>query len=162
MRNKDELLQILKKVTIFSGLKDSDLKSLCSTCSIILKKNNDILIEEDTQATEIFILISGKVKIILNLKKDPLELVELSPGSCFGEASVIGIQKHSASAIANGDCELFVLTRKMLMEIYANNKELFSLLILNIARELARRLFRTDQTLLHYKDFYSHRNEIKS
>ncbi len=159
MKTKEELIPILKKVTIFSGLKNSDIEFLCSQCSIVDKKDNDELIEEGTEATEIFILISGKVKIILNKDKDPLELVELCAGSCFGEASVIGIQKHSASAIAHGDCEIFILSRKVLMEIYADNKDLFSLLILNIARELARRLSRTDQTLLHYKDFYTHHQE---
>jgi CRP-like cAMP-binding protein len=63
---------------------------------------------------------------------------------------VIGIQNHSASAVAKEDTELSVLTRTMLMDIYDRDKNTFSMLILNIARELARRLHHTDQVLLHY------------
>jgi hypothetical protein len=38
----------------------------------------------------------------------------------------------------------------MLMSVYEKDKDVFSMLILNIARELARRLYKTDQVLLHY------------
>lgn len=150
MRKKKELLEVLKKVTIFSGIDEGRLEQIYRGCDIIKRKAGDIIVEEDTDATEIFILLSGRVKIVLDINKDPIEIVELGPGSCMGEASVIGVQKHCASAILTEDSELLVLSRKVLMEIYAKDKELFALLILNIARELARRLYQTDKVLLKY------------
>jgi hypothetical protein len=36
------------------------------------------------------------------------------------------------------------------MSIYASDKELFSILILNIAREVCRRLYASDDIFLHY------------
>jgi len=150
MENKDKLQSILKRVTIFAGIDNNGLEQICSMCKVIKKSKGDILVEEDTEATEIFVLLKGRVKIILNMKDDPFELLELGAGNCVGEASVIGIQKHSASVVAIQDSEVLVLSRKVLMDIYSNNKDLFSMLILNIARELARRLYNTDHTLLHY------------
>ena len=150
MKKKKELLAVLKKVTIFSGIDDDKLEQVYSGCDIVKRKAGNIIVEEDTDATEIFILLTGRVKIVLNIKEDPIEIVELGPGSCMGEASVIGIQKHCASAILTEDSELLVLSRKVLMDIYAKDKELFSMLILNIARELARRLYQTDKVLLKY------------
>lgn len=145
-----DLLPILKNVTIFSGFNDDEIGRICESCSILDTKVGEIILEENTPATEIFIILKGKVTIVLNLKDDPLELMEFGQGSCIGEASVIGIQNHSASAVVIEDSLLLVLSRQILMDIFNSDKGLFSLLILNIARELARRLHHTDEILLHY------------
>jgi hypothetical protein len=42
------------------------------------------------------------------------------------------------------------LSKKALMSIYESDKELFGILILNIAREVCGRLHSTDDILLHY------------
>jgi CRP/FNR family cyclic AMP-dependent transcriptional regulator len=146
----NELFSFLKNVTIFSSFSLDVLRELLGDCPRIFKKAGELIIEEGTPASEIFIIIKGRVSIILDLKSDPLVLAEFGPGDCIGEASVIGVQNHSASARVKEDAELFVLTRSILMSIYEKDKDVFSMLILNIARELARRLYKTDQVLLHY------------
>ncbi|NLE00895.1 MAG: cyclic nucleotide-binding domain-containing protein [Fibrobacter sp.] len=159
--NVDEILPILKGVTIFSGLGDDDVKRICESCSILEANSGEIILEEETPATEIFIILRGKVSIILGLKNDPLVLTEFGLGDCIGEASVIGIQNHSASAIVTEDAALLVLSRKVLMDLFEVDKSLFSLLILNIAREIARRLHHTDEILLHYGKTERFRQVIK-
>lgn len=148
--SQQELLDILRAVTVFSGFSDTELQQVCGSCSVMQARIGEVLFEQGTPATEIFILLKGKVTIILNLTEEPLELVELGPGSCIGEASVIGIQDHSASVVALTDSTLIVLSRKVIMQILEQDKGLFSLLILNIARELARRLHYTDEVLFQY------------
>jgi CRP/FNR family cyclic AMP-dependent transcriptional regulator len=140
----------LTKVTIFSPFSPEVLRELFSECPRILKKAGEKIVEEGTPASEIYIIVSGRVAIILDAKSDPFELAEFGPGDCIGEASVIGVQNHSATAVVKQDAELFVLSRSMLMSVYEKDKDVFSMLILNLARELARRLYKTDQILLHY------------
>ena len=158
MKVNKKLYAILKSVTIFSGLSENEIKEICLKCSSAKGAKEDIIIEQDTEATEIFILLTGGLKIILNIREAPIELAEMGPGHCIGEASVIGVQRHSASVVLTEDSEFIVLTRKALMEIYSGNKDVFSILILNIARELARRLYKTDHILAHYLD---HKNQVK-
>jgi CRP/FNR family transcriptional regulator, cyclic AMP receptor protein len=146
----EEFISILKNVTIFAGFSEKALHRVFSHCPIIEKKAGETIVEEGRTASEIYIILQGKVSIVLDIKSDPFELAVFGPGDVIGEASVIGVQKHSATAIAKEITELLVLTRTMLMEIYDRDKGTFSMLILNIARELARRLHRTDQVLLHY------------
>ena len=148
MHKKEFFKNLLKKVTIFSGIDENGIERLYSECRIVRKKAGDVVIQEGSDATDIYIILSGKVQIVLNVDNRPFELIELGAGNCVGEASVIGIQKHCASVSILEDAELMVLSGKVLMDIYAEDKEIFSLLILNIARELARRLYRTDQILL--------------
>lgn len=146
----NDALPILKSVTIFSGINDRNLEYIYENCALLEAQVGDILVEEGMPATEIFILLRGNVTIVLNLREEPIELVDFGRGNCIGEASVIGIQNHSASAVVLDDALLLVLTRKILMCIFETNKDLFSFLILNIARELARRLHHSDEILLHY------------
>jgi CRP/FNR family cyclic AMP-dependent transcriptional regulator len=148
----EEFISILKNVTIFAGFSEKALHRVFSNCPIIEKKAGETIVEEGQTASEIYIILQGKVSIVLDMKSDPFELAMFGPGDVIGEASVIGVQKHSATALAKEITELLVLTRTMLMEIYDRDKGTFSMLILNIARELARRLHHTNEILLEFSD----------
>jgi CRP/FNR family transcriptional regulator, cyclic AMP receptor protein len=143
-------IKILKNVTIFAGFNERELRRIFANCPVIEKAAGETIVEEGMPASEIYIILQGRVSIVLDRKSDPFELALFGPGDVIGEASVIGVQKHSATALAKETTELLVLSRSMLMEIYDRDKNTFSMLILNIARELARRLHRTDQVFLHY------------
>lgn len=146
-----DVAQILKNVTVFSGIDDKNLRMICDRCEVISFDTGTVIIEENTPATEIFILLKGSVAIVLGLQEEPFELLRFGSGNCLGEASVIGIQKHSASAITVEKSSLLVLSRSVLMEIFEIDKALFSLLILNIARELARRLHHSNELIMKYR-----------
>ncbi len=87
---------------------------------------------------------------MVDAKQTPLELIVFGEGHCFGETSVIGIQPHAATAISAEDTELIVLSRNALLSLFKIDLELFSILVLNIAREACRRLHKTDEILMHY------------
>jgi CRP-like cAMP-binding protein len=55
-----------------------------------------------------------------------------------------------ATAIAVEDSEVMVLSRQALLGLRNEDIELFALLMMNVAREIARRLKLTDDILLHY------------
>ncbi|MFW5959539.1 MAG: Crp/Fnr family transcriptional regulator [Chitinivibrionales bacterium] len=151
MQEGNSILEILQNVTIFAGVKNHDLESMCNRCEIISYPDQEVFIKEGVGSEEIYIITKGKVKVVLDVENDPLELLELGVGHCIGEASVIGIQNHSASVVAEGEVELLVLSRRVLMDIYNEDLKLYSLIILNVARELARRLRSSDRLLLRYK-----------
>ena len=143
-------IESLQSVTIFAGIRARDLQALLDDCEIIEYAANEVIIREGTPATEIYVILKGTVKVMLAYDNEPLEIIQLGQGNCIGEASVIGIINHSASVVAIEPTALLVVSRRALMHIFNTNKEMFSLLILNIARELARRLHRTDELLLNF------------
>jgi CRP-like cAMP-binding protein len=147
----NDMAPILKNVTVFSGMDDKSLRMICDRCEVLSYDSGTVVIEENTPATEIFILLKGCVAIVLGLPEEPFELLRFGSGNCLGEASVIGIQKHSASAITVEKSTLLVLSRSVMMEIFDADKALFSLLILNIARELARRLHHSNELIMKYR-----------
>ena len=146
----ENVLPILNKISIFAGLSDPQLYTLFKLLSRVSYKANEFVFEQGEEPSYIYIVKTGKVKIVVWEEQVPLELIVFEEGHCFGEASVVGIQPHEGTAIALTDTELIVLSREALMSIYESDKELFGILILNIAREVCRRLYASDDILLHY------------
>lgn len=146
----ENVLAILNKISILAGLTEPQLYALFRLLHKVTFKTNEIVFEQGDQPNHIYIVKKGEVKLVVWEEQIPLELIVFEEGHCFGEASVIGIQPHKGTAIAMTDTELIVLSRKALMSIYESDKELFGILILNIAREVCRRLHASDDILLHY------------
>ncbi len=148
----DETIAYLARVTIFAGIDEKGLKHLYEYASVCSYAENEYIIKKDTPGREILVLLEGHVKIMLGVEdnEERFEIIELKPGDCFGEVSMLGILNHSATAVASTQSSLLVLSRQLFMDVFNQNPRLFSILILNIARELARRLHKTDEILLQY------------
>jgi CRP/FNR family cyclic AMP-dependent transcriptional regulator len=131
-------------------LSEPQLYTLFRLLTEVTYKANENVFEQGDKPSHIYIVKKGKVKLVLWKNDTPFELIVFEEGYCFGEASVIGIQPHKGTAIAVEDAELIVLSRNALLSIYDSDKDLFSILILNIAREVCRRLHSSDDILLHY------------
>lgn len=146
----EDILPILNKISIFAGLSDKQLYTLFRLLEKAQYKARENIFNEGEEPSHIYIIQSGRVKLVVDAKQTPLELIVFGEGQCFGETSVIGIQPHAATAISVNDTELIVLSRSVLLSLFKNDIELFTILILNIAREACRRLHKTDEILMHY------------
>jgi CRP/FNR family transcriptional regulator, cyclic AMP receptor protein len=146
----ENVLAILNDISIFAGLTDKHLYSLFKLLQKLTFAPNEIIFAQGDKPSYIYIVEKGNVKITVSENDTTLELVTFKQGCCFGEASVIGIQPHKGTAIAIEKTELIVLSRQALMSIYDSDKEMFSILIMNIAREVCRRLHATEDVILHY------------
>ena len=146
----EDVLPILNDISIFAGLSDKQLYTLFRLLEKAHYKTGEKVFEQGSQPSHIYIIQSGSVKLVINEKLSPLELIVIEEGHCFGETSVIGIQPHAATAITVENTELIVLSRNVLLSLLKTDLDLFSILILNIAREACRRLHKTDEILMHY------------
>jgi CRP-like cAMP-binding protein len=148
--NIEDVLPIMGEIAIFAGLSDKQLYALFRLLKKAHYRAGEKVFEEGHEPSHIYIVQSGRVKLVVSAEKTPLELIVFGEGRCFGETSVIGIQPHAATAVCIDDTELIVLSRDALLSLYKSDVPLFSTLIFNIAREACRRLHKTDEILLHY------------
>jgi len=146
----ENVLPIINKISIFAGLNDKQLHSLFELLQTISYKAGETVFYQGTEPSHIYIIQSGRIKLVVSKDDTPLELAVFGQGDCVGETSVIGIQPHVATATAIEDTDLIVLSKQALLSIYKQDLELYSILLLNIAREACRRLHHSDQVLLHY------------
>lgn len=140
-----EILPVLSKISLFGGLNEQQVKELLPLIGQVSYQPEEEIFFRGAQPSHIYIVMSGRVKLDFGASDHPLAKLHFNAGDCFGETSVIGIQPHVASAIADEVTQLLVLSRAALMSLYERDTQLFALLILNIAREAARRLHNTDK-----------------
>ncbi|MHC4873805.1 MAG: cyclic nucleotide-binding domain-containing protein [Planctomycetota bacterium] len=146
----EEVVPILNKIAVFGGLNDRQLADIFKLLQKTKYAKGSFVFEKGDSPSHIYIVLSGRVELLLEAGGKFLAKNIFEKGDCFGETAVIGIQKHTASAVALEETKLIVLPRKALFNIWETDKELFGMLVLNIAREACRRLNQADETLLHY------------
>lgn len=143
----EKVLPILDKISIFGGLTESHLYQIFKRLMLVRYQAGEVIFHEGDSASYIYIVMSGQVTLGFDVGGEPRLKAVLEPGTCFGETSVIGIQPHSATTVATEKTDLLVLSGAALDEMYQSDKELFAMLILNIARESCRRLSKTNLKL---------------
>ncbi len=101
-------------------------------------QKSDIIFKENSTGEEMYILRSGKVKIILKDEKGEVEVNTIEqPGEFFGEMALIDSSIRSASAIADeNNTELEVLDRENFLKMIREHPEF----ALNIMHELSNRV----------------------
>ena len=144
----DSIKPILSELRIFGGVIDSQLVAILQKVELWILSTGDVVFHKGNEPMHIYIVKSGRIDLQLCENEVIIHKHELHVGECFGEASLMSMHKHTATAVAASDSEIIVLPKKALIELRHENVELFALLMMNIARELARRLYLTDELLL--------------
>ena len=150
--NTDDILPILNKISIFGGLDNKQLDFLFEILKQSNYKKGEYIFRQGEVPSNIYIIQKGRVRFIEEVDMTPYQIFEFGEGNCIGEASVLSKQPHVVSAVACEDTVIIVLSKEEFFKIFKKDKNLFSILILNIAREVCRRLKSSDDVLLHYID----------
>lgn len=144
------VIAVLEKISIWGGVSARQRDAIFKRLEWgVFKKGESVFVKGD-QPSHIYIVKQGKIDLVIGDEKVYVEKKTLSAGECFGVASLMSMQRHTATATALEDSEVMVLSRQALLELKYEDMELFALLMMNIARELARRLKLTDDILLYY------------
>ena len=146
----EQIAPIVQQISIFGGLQQAELESVISSLELIFFKKGATIFSKGEAPDSIYIIKKGAIAIHLEGDQEHLKPIVFTTGDCIGEAAFIGILPHSATTETTVDTELIILTREAFMNLFENEPRLFSLLILNIARETSRRLHSADKELLEY------------
>ena len=141
----------LREVGLFGGLTDDALLHLASTLKILKRGAGELIYQEGDHASEFYVLLRGEVEVFKALKGGTeARLATLSAGHWFGEMSVLDVQRRSASIRALSTCRLLVVTARDLDALYRRDLKSYTLVVLNVARELARRLRLVDELVADF------------
>ena len=146
----ESVLPILSDIALFGGMSDRQLSEISQWLEAGLFTRGEYIFQKGDDPSHIYIVKRGKIDLLIADREVILQKKTLAVGDCFGQASLMAMQRHAATAIALEDSEVIVLSKQALLRLQREDRELFSLLMMNIARELARRLKLTDDILLHY------------
>ena len=156
--NRD-IIPLLQRVPIFAGLSDEVVSAFAETGRQERVDAEAVIVQQGTPGHEMFIVVEGEVEVVKRfLSSKQATLATLAIGEFFGEMCIIQCVPRSATVRALKPSLLFVLTNGDILRLFRNCPEQFGILILNISRDLCRRLQRLHELLdehgLETKDFY--------
>lgn len=145
--NTHERIEMLQSVPIFGGLNHSALSYMLESSNLILCQTGEYFFHEGDQASSMFVLETGQAHVLKQYKNKTLCLHELNKNDCFGEMALMDMTPRSASVIAFTTAHAIELTCTMIYGLYRRDPEQFTMLQMNMGREVSRRLRKADQAL---------------
>jgi CRP/FNR family transcriptional regulator, cyclic AMP receptor protein len=137
---------LLCKVPIFAGLEEPSLKLLLEHAQKADFPAGTVITREGDTNDCFYIVENGQVRIVKNFgTPDPVMLAELRPGDFFGEMCFLETLPRSATAQAVGQTTAVSLTPMAMFHLYKKSPQQYAIIILNMARDLSRRLRRLDE-----------------
>jgi CRP/FNR family cyclic AMP-dependent transcriptional regulator len=144
-------IELLQAMPIFGGIREDILKFLLELSAIVSVPEGEFFFREDDDAQSMFVLEAGRVAILKNCKGHAYLLHSLAKGDCFGEMSLMDMRHRSASVMAVEPCHAIELSSATLFRIYETDLEQFTLIQMNMGREVSRRLRDADELLFQAK-----------
>ena len=133
---------MLGDIGLFGGLDDESLEVLATE---LVPEKVDIgsdVVQEGHTAREMYVVITGELEVVKRGPRGGEARVALfGPGDWFGEMSILDVGPRSATVRAVAPSVLLKVTNEDVERLlYRRDPKAYSLFVMNIARELSRRL----------------------
>lgn len=144
---KIKRLRILQNMAIFGGINGDALEFLLDRATERNLEAGACFFREGDSAESMFVLEQGHAEVIKEWQGQHHVLRELQPGDCFGEVALLDMMPRSASVQAGAACRAIEIPRSALYDLYQTHPDQFTLIVMNMAREVSRRLRDADMRL---------------
>lgn len=130
---------MLEKVPLFDGLSPEAVAKIESRAVARNYPRNAVVISEGDEATSMFIIVSGSVKIY-HTEADGKETIHNTqgPGDHFGELALVDDAPRSASVMTQEASRLLVLSKAAFKECLEESPEVGYHLVQTLARQVRR------------------------
>jgi CRP-like cAMP-binding protein len=150
LADPESVFPLLADIALFGALSERQMSEVCRRLEQGAFEKGEYIFRRGEIPSHIYIVTRGKIDLLIVDQGLTVPIKTLVTGDCFGVASLMSMQRHAATAVAREGSEVIVLSKDALLQLQKEDTALFSLLVMNIARELARRLRLTDELLLDH------------
>ena len=142
----------LREIGLFGALSDDVLDHVARTLRTTRVSAGDAVFREgDGAAREMYVVLEGEMEVTKRSRRGrDTRVAILGPGDWFGEMSVIDMQARSATVRALAPSHLIRISTEDMDALYRFDLKAYALIVLNIARDLSRRLRVTDGLLADF------------
>jgi CRP-like cAMP-binding protein len=137
----------LQKHSLFGGLEPEQIEIILSLMKQETFEMGADIIVEGQPNDRIFFILEGRAEARL----DGVQLFEFEEGSAFGEMSVLDVMASSATVRTLAPTRVISLSNHGLHELYKQDLKIFAIVIMNLARELSRRLRRMNAEFVNMR-----------
>lgn len=130
------IINIIKSSPLFFELYDEEIDVLIADCNVLSLEEGEFIVKDGEEGNEIYLILSGGAFV----KKGDVTLVELRKGDLFGEMVLLDERTRTADIVASTYTDVLVMGYDTIFATFQKNPKVFSMLILNLCRLLAKRL----------------------
>jgi CRP/FNR family transcriptional regulator, cyclic AMP receptor protein len=139
-----EEYNFLRNVPIFADLEEKELERIAKLGTRQKYKRGNIVVLEKESGAALFVIISGKVKVVRTDEEGREVILSMfGPGEFFGEMSLLDGLARSASVVAVSKSELFMIHRRDFLE----SLHQFPAIGIALLAEMAMRLRKADMQI---------------
>ncbi len=133
--------ELLRELALFGGLSDDVLTQLAEALQTLSHSAGSVIFREGEAAHEMYVILDGELEVLKRSRRGRESRVAvLGPGDNLGEMALIDMQNRSATVRAIAPTRLLRITSEDMGALYRNDLKAYALIVLNIARDLSRRL----------------------
>jgi CRP-like cAMP-binding protein len=145
-------IAVLRRLSIFGALSTSALEFLSERLESVNVPAGEAFFAEAELGDSVFVLEEGRAEVVKSRPGQDVVLATIEPGACFGEIALLAICPRTATVRALTDCRALRLSNRVLFELYERDLEQFTLVQMNLGREVARRLSALDELVCEIAD----------
>jgi CRP/FNR family cyclic AMP-dependent transcriptional regulator len=136
----------LETIPIFAGLHAAARSEIARAVEESAFHAGDLIVREGEPGDRLFLIHAGRVEVVKHLAQShETILAVLGPTDFLGEMSLIECVTRCASLRAIEDTFLFALKGTDLYHLFQRHPDQYAIMILNLARDLCRRLRAMDE-----------------
>jgi len=136
----DSSIARLREIGLFGGLGE-DVLAFVAGLGVSEVDPGTIVFKEGDSGREMFVILDGEVEVLRRSRRGhETRVAILGPSDWFGEMSILDVLPRSATTRVLAPSRLLRLTSHDLDGLYRKDLKSYALLVLNIAREMSRRL----------------------
>ena len=141
-------IEFLSSLSMCAGLRPEAMARIGQASRRLDLGAGQILFREGEAAKEMAVVLSGALKVMKRAESGvEVCIAVLEPGDVVGEMSLFDIQPRSADVWAHAPASVVLLHHGLLADLYREDPQSYTLLVLNIAREISIRLRRLDTVM---------------
>jgi CRP-like cAMP-binding protein len=134
----------LKKYAFFGGLRDDQIEKILPLMQQERFEAGRDIVVAGTGNDRIYFILEGRVAV---LKKRVL-ICEFAEGDSFGEMEVLDVMPSAASVKSLSVVWIMSISNRGLHEIYKTDLQAFAMIVMNLARDLSRRIRKMDEQVV--------------
>jgi CRP/FNR family cyclic AMP-dependent transcriptional regulator len=139
---------LLREVGLFGALSDEVLARFATVLPTETFAPGQVVFHEGEAAHCLYLLLDGEVEVLKRSHTSHEHRVAiLGPGDCFGEMSLIDVQPRSATVRSIAPSRVLRVSSEDFDRLYRQDLKSYALVVLNVARDLSRRLRVADAIL---------------
>ncbi len=139
-RTEHPRLAQIREIGLFATLRPKELRVIDGLLYERLYQKDEVVFDQGEEGQALYVVLSGRIRIVLPADPAPKFLAEIPEGSLFGELALLGGVPRTAQARAAEDCVLAALSRSDFENLIETHAGIASKIAMQLARDIGRKL----------------------